>query len=75
MKPSKINGGIAIYYGISGIVLAIAGVISTGIWLFKTATHQTDFSWGTLLGLILAILVMGSVGYAILRVGYEEIEK
>lgn len=72
---SKVNGGIAIYYGISGLLVAIAGLISIGIWLFKVFTGQADFSWGTLTGLTVVVAVVGLIGYSILRVGYEEMEK
>ena len=72
---NKVNGGIAIYYGIGSIIGAIAGVIGIGIWLFKTFTDQADFSWWTLVGLIIITAVLGVIGYSILRVGHEELEK
>ena len=71
----RVNGGIAIYYGIGSIMVAISGVIGIGIWLFKVFTDQTTFSWGMLVGLIVMTAAMGAIGYSILRVGYEEIEK
>jgi hypothetical protein len=71
----RINGGIAIYYGIGSIIVAIGGVIGIGTWLFKVVTDQTTFSWGTLAGLIVITAAIGAIGYSILRVGYEEIEK
>ena len=71
----KINGGISIYYGISAAIGALFGLIGTGTWLFKVFADQTDFSWGTLAGLIITTGVMAVMGYCILRVGYEEIEK
>jgi hypothetical protein len=71
----RVNGGIAIYYGISSIIGAIGGLIGIGIWLFKVFTNQTDFSWGILLGLIIITGILGAIGYPIFRVGYEEIEK
>lgn len=72
---NRVNGGLAIYYGISSIIGAVGGVIGIGIWLFKVLTNQTNFSWGTLVGLIIITGVLGAIGYSILRVGYEEIEK
>jgi hypothetical protein len=72
---NRVNGGVAIYYGISTIIGAIGGLIGIGMWLFKVFTNQTDFSWGILTGLILLTGVLGVIGYSILRVGYEEIEK
>ena len=72
---NRVNGGIAIYYGIGAIIGAIGGVIGIGIWLFKVFTNQINFSWGNLAGLVLITIVLGLIGYSILRVGYEEIEK
>lgn len=71
----KVNGGITIYYGISAAIGAVFGLVGTGIWLFKVFNDQMGFSWGTLVGLIIATGVMAVMGYSILRVGYEEIEK
>ena len=71
----RVNGGIAIYYGISSTLAAIAGVIAIGIWLFKVFTDQTNFSWGTFATLTIITAALGVIGYLILRVGYEEIEK
>ena len=72
---NRVNGGIAFYYGISSIIGAAAGLIGIGTWLFKVFTDQTNFSWGTLIGLTLLTAVLGGIGYSILRVGYEEIKK
>ncbi len=72
---SRVNGGIAIYYGIGTIVGAISGVIGIGVWLFRVFTDQAIFSWETLIGLTILTAVLGVIGYAIFRVGYEEIEK
>lgn len=71
----KVNGGIAIYYGIGTVVAAIAGLIGTGIWLYNVSSGQTPFSWGILALLTILTVVLGIIGYSILRVGYEEIEK
>ena len=72
---NRVNGGIAIYYGIGSIAGAISGLVGIGTWLFKVFTDQTNFSWGTLIGLTVITAVLGVIGYSILRVGYEEIEK
>ncbi|MBS1486737.1 MAG: hypothetical protein JST43_04045 [Bacteroidetes bacterium] len=74
-KINKVNGGIAIYYGISFLIGAIGGLIGIVVWLFKIFTGQIDFSWGMLIGLIIFTMASGAIGYSILRVGYEEIEK
>ena len=71
----RVNGGIAIYYGISCILAAGAGLFGIGAWVYKILNSQTSFSWGTLIGLTIITAVMGAIGYAILRVGYEQIEE
>jgi predicted permease len=71
----RVNGGIAIYYGIASLLAAVAGIIGTIVWLFKIFTDQTDFSWGTLATLVIATAVSGFIGYSILRVGFEELEE
>ncbi len=70
----KVNGGIAIYYGFTCAVAAIATAIGTGNWLYKVLTDEKIFSWSTLTGLIILTAVLAAMGYVILRVGYEEIE-
>lgn len=72
---NKVNGGIAIYYGIGSIVGAIAGIISICVWLFQVFTDSREFEWGTLVALTIITAVLGLIGYAITRVGYEQIEK
>lgn len=72
---NKVNGGIAIYYGISCVLGAISGTVGIGMWSFKVLTNQTNFSWGILVGLIIVTGVLGAIGYSILRVSYEDVEK
>jgi hypothetical protein len=67
----KVNGGIAIYYGIMALLGAIGGVIGIGIWIYKVLNKSTGFSWGVLITLIIATIVLGFIGYAILKVGHE----
>jgi predicted tellurium resistance membrane protein TerC len=71
----RINGSIAIYYGIGCAVTAIVGAIFTGAWLFKAFTNETEFSGWTLVGICISITVLGAMGYVLLRIGYEEMEK
>lgn len=71
----KVNGGIAIYYGIGAILGAIVVLIGFGNWLYMVFSDQTDFSWGILIGLATMTVVLGFIGSAILRVGYEELEE
>ena len=71
----RINGGIAIYYGVSCVIGTIGGVVGIGIWLFKVLSGLTEFSWLGLILLTISTALFGFFGYVILRVGYEEIEK
>ncbi len=71
----KVNGGIAIHYGLSIALMAIVSLIGIGIWLFRVINDQVEFSWGTLSVLTMLTAVLGVFGYVILRVGYGEIEK
>jgi hypothetical protein len=71
----KINGGLAIYYGIGFAVLSITGLILLAGSLIRSIIGGTSFSlWGTV-GFAVFSAVMGLIAYAILRVGYEEMEK
>jgi phosphate/sulfate permease len=71
----RANAGMAFYYGISSLIVAIGGVLGMGIWLFKVRSNEADFSWGILVTLIVVTIVMAGMAYALLRVGAEEIER
>ena len=72
---NRVNGGIAIYYGIGCAIVAAMSVITLGVWVFQVLTQKADFSWGFLGGLVFMTLLTGGLAFAILRVGYEEIER
>lgn len=71
----RISGGLSVYYGMSSLLAGIGVGIALLVWLYKVFTNEAEFSWGTLGGLIAIAAVLGLIGYAILRVGYEEIEE
>lgn len=71
----RVNGGLAIYYGMGVLILAILGFVGVGVWLYKVFTGQRVFSWGALIGMVSAVAIAGAIGYSLMRVGYEEIEK
>ncbi len=72
---NRINGGMAIYYGIGCVIAAIGGVIAMGIVSFRALTGSGVFSWGAF-GMMTALTaIVGLIGYVLLRVGYEEVEK
>ena len=72
---NRVNGGIAIYYGIGSAIAAIAVAVGIGIWMFKVFSDSGNFSWGVLALLVILTVIMGIVGYILLRVGYGQIEK
>jgi hypothetical protein len=70
----RVNGGIAIYYGVGSAITALMAAIATIVWLFKVFTDQAIFAWGILVGLIFITVAMAAIAYAILRVGFEQVE-
>ena len=65
---------MAIYYGMGAAMLTIMSLVAFIVWIVKMFLGKTEFSW---LGVILAPLMIFGVGfmaYALLRVGYEELE-
>lgn len=72
---NRVNGGFAIYYGISALLGAVAAVIATIIWVYKELTQPSEFSWGTFAGLLACTAFLGIMAYIILRIGYEQIEE
>lgn len=70
----RVNGGLAIYYGMGSILTAIGSVIALFVRLFKVWNGTAEFSWSLLIILLVFTAIVGFVGYLLLRVGYEEIE-
>jgi len=70
----RVNGGFAIYYGMSSALFSVGSLIGLFVWMYKVFVGKTDFSWVIPIMLVIVIAVAGFVGYLLLRVGYEEIE-
>lgn len=70
----RVDGGMAIYYGIGSIIVAAGSFIAMIVWLFKSFSADEDFSWTTFIFFLILSAVMGVVGYSLLRIGYEEME-
>lgn len=71
----RIRSGAALYYGFSCLMAGVAGILGTGYWLYQVYSDKIEFTWGTLLSLIIIIVVVGLVGYALVRVGQEEAQQ
>ncbi|NJN42600.1 MAG: hypothetical protein HC811_10595 [Flammeovirgaceae bacterium] len=71
----KINGGFAIYYGMGSALVSIMCVVATVVWIYKGVTGDPQFSWSGLAIFLVVGIVMGLIGFSLLRVGSEEIEK
>jgi high-affinity Fe2+/Pb2+ permease len=72
---SKVNLGLALHYGVSSAIGAIVVLIGIFRWLYKITQGETDFSWSTLIGLIIAMVVLSAFAYSILRVAQEGSER
>ena len=71
----RINAGISIYYGVGCLLAGFGGLVAIFVLLYKTLTGTSELSWGFLIFLVIVTAVMGALGYSILRVAFEEVEK
>lgn len=72
---NKINGGIALWYGIGGLLCAIGGIVGLGIFFYDYLTTDKPFIWWALALWLTLIIVPGTIAYVLLRIGYEQIEE
>ena len=70
----RINGSLAIYYGVGLIITALGGLAVAGFWIYKCIVSENEFSWWSLFGIIIATAAFGLGGYSLLRTGSEELE-
>lgn len=70
----KINGNLAIYYGIGSSLTAVGALVGTIVMLIKKLIGSTDLTWWALLMMLIIGIVLGFIGYSLLRVGNEELE-
>jgi drug/metabolite transporter (DMT)-like permease len=71
---NKVNAAFSAYYGmgflLGGIILVVATVVMLVKWLMGDSEHS-----GLKLAILLVVgLVMGGIGYSLLRVADEEME-
>jgi hypothetical protein len=70
----RVNGGLAIYYGMGAGGLAVVSLVAFIVWIVKVFLGKTEFSWGAVILIPILIFGFGFMAYALLRVGYEELE-
>lgn len=71
----RVNGGIAVFYGIGCIIGAVVGLVAIIIGSYQVITQKAVFTWWVFILLASITIILGLMGYILLRVGYEEIEK
>ncbi len=72
---NKINGGIALWYGIGALLSAIGSVVGFGIFFYDYLTTDKPFMWWALAFWLALIIATGAIAYVLLRVGYEQMEE
>jgi predicted RND superfamily exporter protein len=70
----RINGGLAIYYGMGAAITTVMGLVGFIVWIVKVVLGKVEFNWAAAILIPLLILGIGLFAYAMLRVGYEELE-
>lgn len=70
----RINGGLAIYYGMGSALTSAGAVVALIVWGVKIYLGTESFRWEVPIGLLIFAALAGFVGYLLLRVGYDEIE-
>jgi hypothetical protein len=70
----KVNGRLAIFYGISSLIAAIVILVKLGVWLYQGFAQRTEFSMTTFLILVAIDFVLALIGYVTLRVGLEQLD-
>ncbi|WP_296619639.1 hypothetical protein [Marivirga sp.] len=70
----RVNGGLAIYFGIGSLLAAVMFFILLLVNCYKAIFMANTISWDMFLFIILGTLISGGMAYALLRIGYSEIE-
>ena len=68
----KVNGTLAIYYGVGGLLTGVGGMGAFIYLMVKDFVQSQHFHWGHLL-LAFFMLLIAVGGYALVRVGREEL--
>ncbi len=72
---NRINGGIAIWYGIGSLIAAIGGLVVLIVFLYDYFTTNEPFVWWLFAFILALITIPGIIAYVLLRVGYEQVEE
>ncbi|QOI96926.1 MAG: hypothetical protein HRU69_05200 [Flammeovirgaceae bacterium] len=70
----RVTGGMSVYYGIGILLTGVAATVGAIVMAVKFFMGSTEHGWGTPAGLGAIGLVMGTLGYLLLRSGYEQLE-
>jgi hypothetical protein len=70
----RVNGGIAIYFGIGSLITTVMCLVALLVMAYKTLFQGAENTWGVFAMIIFLMALSGAMSYALLRVGYEEIE-
>jgi uncharacterized membrane protein YhdT len=71
---SRVNGGLAIYFGIGSLISTVLCFIVLILMTYKSVFQTVSYTWGVYLWCAFLIVLFGAMAYALLRIGYEEIE-
>lgn len=70
----RVNGGLAVYAGIGSLITSVLCFIAMLVFIYRAVFMGSYFGWDLFLMMLFLIVVSGGMAYALLRVGYEEIE-
>jgi hypothetical protein len=70
----RVNGGLAIYFGIGSLISTVLSLAALLVMGYKTVFQGADNSWEVFLMIVFLMVVSAAMAYVLLRVGYEEIE-
>jgi hypothetical protein len=71
----RINGSLAIWYGISLLIVGLGAVIGLVFWLYEMIAHPARTSPGGVMLPGIIATAAGLSGYAFMRVGLEELDR
>ncbi|MGM0579405.1 MAG: hypothetical protein ACQETL_01905 [Bacteroidota bacterium] len=70
----RVNGGLAIYFGIGSLIAAVMSVVGFLVMIYKVAFLEAEYNWEMYLIPIIGLIICGAMAYVLLRIGYDEIE-